>query len=227
VPPLVCAGVGIPFFVILLVSVAQGQPSDAGTVALITVPLILLFAAWAIRQFWSASLTIEENELVYRTTLMAKHIPRVKIVDIGIEKTRGWVPYLTMHDGSKLRLTFLSTGIVGGIDVPDRYGDNTKRMLEAVHAWLNRPGVSPRAVISLEAQANQDAIKVEQSKTMKRIRVTQVVQAVGLALALMGHAFGVALYVAGVSVLFVGLIVYCLFGLQHRRQGQRGRQTIK
>ena len=235
VPPLVMAGVGIPFFVILLASIAEDQPSDAGVSTLIIVPMILILAAWAIRGFpGRASLTIDENELVYRTTMTAKRIPRSRIVDLGIEKTtigaslrKVWVPYLTLHDGSKLQLTYLSTGIVGGTDVPDRYSINTQRMLKAVHAWLDRPGSHPRPVISPQAEANQAAIRVLQAKAGKGIRAAAVVQLVGFVLVLAGHAFGSALYVVWGSVLVVGLLFGYVFVLRYRRLGRQDQVAIK
>ncbi|HVA08417.1 MAG TPA: hypothetical protein VNG12_16905 [Acidimicrobiales bacterium] len=115
----------------------------------------MLLGAMAVRLFWAFSLTIAESELIYRTPLTTKRIPRSQIVDIGIKRqqigtgyTKPWVPYLELTDGSTKELLQLAASNQSGLDEPDHYGPQAQRMLEAAHAWLRQNPSPPRPILA-------------------------------------------------------------------------------
>jgi hypothetical protein len=136
---------GLALFVAVLVSVLADQPHSSMGLLIILFLAIVFFSALLVRQAWAASLTIKQDELVYRSTFWTWRIPRSSIASMDVEKTRlpgqgvfrWWFPRLKLTDGSTFWLRELKGVVLGGIDEPDHYSENLKRMNVAVHAWLS------------------------------------------------------------------------------------------
>jgi len=131
-------------FVVVLASTIANPPkggSETGAAAVASVA-ILVFAVLLVRACRAATLLLRPNDLVYRSLLRTRHIPRSQVVGVRIEKSgrsgglmKGWIPIIDLGDSSSLWLTEMRAVVQSSLDGPDYYGPYTERMMDALRKW--------------------------------------------------------------------------------------------
>ena len=147
---LLCTATGTILFVVLLVSVVVEPPNNgSGTGgAVIASIAIVVLAGLLVRSSRASMLLLRHDELMYRTLLGNRRVPRSQIVGVRLEKggfSRGggamkaWIPVLDLADGSSLWLREMKAGIRGSIDYPDTYNEYTRNMMTGLQGWAGVP----------------------------------------------------------------------------------------